>query len=140
MNTMRVDARLSRRLVAAGLALSLSMISGAAMAQRNFGGGYPEQTGEAIYKGVCQGCHMPDARGAAGAGTYPALAGNKKLGSKFYPVLVVVRGQKAMPEFGSSFSDTQIANVVNYIRSHFGNAYTDEVTPDDVKKMRPVAK
>lgn len=24
---------------------------------------FPMQGGEAIYKGVCQGCHMPDAKG-----------------------------------------------------------------------------
>ena len=35
---------------------------------------FPFDGGEAIYKGVCQGCHMPDAKGAVGAGAYPALA------------------------------------------------------------------
>ena len=138
---MQVNMKQAKRtLLAAGVVAGLSLVGGSAMAQRNFGGGYPEQTGEAIYKGVCQGCHMPDAKGAAGAGVYPALAGDKKLGAKLYPVLVVVRGQKAMPEFGSSFSDLQVANVVNYIRTHFGNSYTDAVTPDEVKKLRPVAK
>jgi len=29
---------------------------------------FPFQGGEAIYKGVCQGCHMPNAGGAKGAG------------------------------------------------------------------------
>jgi mono/diheme cytochrome c family protein len=38
------------------------------------GGLFSMQDGEAIYKGVCQGCHMPDAKGAVGAGAYPALA------------------------------------------------------------------
>jgi mono/diheme cytochrome c family protein len=141
MNTKRLSSMIRRGLICGGLVLGLSMSGGAAFAQRGFGmGGYTEQTGEALYKGVCQGCHMPDAKGAAGAGAYPALAGNKKLGAKLYPVLVVLRGQKAMPEFGSSFSDTQIANVVNYIRTHFGNAYTDAVTPDEVKALRPAAK
>jgi mono/diheme cytochrome c family protein len=125
-----------RRLIAAAiLALGLTSIAGAAFAQ-GFGG-YSEQSGEAIYKGICQGCHMPDAMGAKGAGAYPALAGNKKLTAKAYPVLVVVRGQKAMPEFGTSFSDEQVANVVNYVRTHFGNSYADMVTPADVKALRP---
>lgn len=98
---------------------------------------YPDlTTGEALYKGICQGCHMPDAMGAKGAGAYPALAGNKRLGAKVYPALVIVRGQKAMPEFGSSFSDEQVANVVNYIRSHFGNSFADTATPDEVKAVR----
>jgi mono/diheme cytochrome c family protein len=141
MNTTTIASVTGRILLFGSVVVTLSGIAGSALAQRGFGGGgYPQQTGEAIYKGVCQGCHMPDAKGAAGAGIYPALAGDKKLGAKFYPALVVVRGQKAMPEFGSSFSDLQIANVVNYIRSNFGNAYTDVLTPEDVKKMRPVAK
>jgi mono/diheme cytochrome c family protein len=125
-------------LKAAGLALTLAAVAGAAHAQRRGGGSpYPEQTGEEIYKNVCQGCHMPDAKGAVGAGMYPALAGNKKLGAKAYPVMVIVRGQKAMPEFGTAFTDDQVAAVVNYVRTHFGNSYTDTVTAAEVKPLRP---
>ena len=51
--------------------------------------------------------------------------------------MVILKGQKAMPDFGASFSDEQIANVVNYIRTHFGNNYKDKVTPADVKATRP---
>jgi mono/diheme cytochrome c family protein len=94
------------------------------------------QGGEAIYKGVCQDCHMPDARGAIGAGAYPALAGNSKLEIAGYPVAVVVHGQKAMPAFGDAMSDQQIADVVNYVRTHFGNSYQDEIAPADVKRAR----
>ena len=102
-----------------------------------FGGGpFPMQGGEAIYKGVCQGCHMPDARGAVGAGMYPALAKNENLETAGYPVGVIVKGQKAMPALGPFFSDQQVADVVNYIRTHFGNKYKDKVKPEDVKLMR----
>jgi mono/diheme cytochrome c family protein len=128
-----------RALTATALTLGLTSIAGAALAQ-GFGGGYSEQTGEAIYKGICQGCHMPNAKGAVGAGMYPALAGDKKLGAKAYPVLVILKGQKAMPAFGPEFSDTQIANVVNYVRSNFGNSFPDSVTPDEVKALRPAAR
>ena len=110
---------LRRALPAAGLILALAALANPAAAQRR--GDYPEQTGKEIYEGICQGCHMPDAKGAQGAGMYPALAGNKKLAAKVYPALVIVRGQKAMPEFGTGLSDMQVANVVNYIRSNFGN-------------------
>jgi mono/diheme cytochrome c family protein len=96
----------------------------------------PQQGGEATYKGICQSCHMPDARGAKGAGAYPALAGNEKLSVSGYPVSVVVHGLKTMPAFGGSLSDQQIADLVNYVRTHFGNHYTDLVTPDDVKAAR----
>ena len=100
------------------------------------GGMFPMQGGEAIYKGVCQGCHMPDAKGAVGAGMYPALAGNAKLEEAGYPLGVIINGQKAMPPLGPYFNDTQIADVVNYIRTHFGNHYTDKVTAAEVKPMR----
>ncbi len=97
---------------------------------------FPFQGGEAIYKGVCQGCHMPDAKGAVGAGMYPALAKDEKLETAGYPVGVIVGGQKAMPALGPMLSDQQVADVVNYIRSHFGNKYKDKVKPEDVKVMR----
>jgi len=107
-----------------------------ALAQGQPGGGYSEQTGEALYQGICQGCHMPNAMGAVGAGAYPALAANHKLVAKAYPELVVLRGQKAMPAFGPSLTDAQVAAVVNYVRTHFGNSYTDSVTVEDVKALR----
>ena len=56
------------------LALSRPSAFADTAAQRN--GGFALEGGEAIYKGICQGCHMADARGASGAGAYPALAGN----------------------------------------------------------------
>ena len=34
-------------------------------------------------------------------------------------------------------SDAQVAAVVNYIRTHFGNQYQDAVSADDVKRVRP---
>jgi len=97
---------------------------------------FPFQGGEAIYKGVCQGCHMPDAKGAVGAGAYPALAKNANLETAAYPVSIVLKGQKAMPFFGMQLDDQQIADVVNYVRTHFGNKYKDRVKAADVKLLR----
>jgi mono/diheme cytochrome c family protein len=97
---------------------------------------FPFQGGEAIYKGVCQGCHMADAKGAVGAGMYPALAKNENLETAAYPVGIVLKGQKAMPFFALQLNDQQIADVVNYVRTHFGNKYKDKVKPEDVKALR----
>lgn len=122
------------------LLLGLSVSTGAFAQGAGAGGGrggFTEQGGEAIFKNVCQGCHMPDAKGAVGAGMYPALAKNPKLEVAGYPVSVIVNGQKAMPALGGMFSDQQVADVVNYIRTHFGNNYKDRVTPADVKATRP---
>jgi len=114
----------------------LLLIAASAEGQEIRAGSFPQQSGEDIFKGVCQGCHMPDAKGAAGAGRYPALAGDKNLAAAGYPVGIVLHGQKAMPWFSDYFTDEQVANVVNYVRTHFGNNYTDKVTPADVKLQR----
>jgi mono/diheme cytochrome c family protein len=97
----------------------------------------PHATGAQIFTHICQGCHMPDGKGAVGAGHYPALAGNPKLASAAYPVVMVVNGRGAMPAFGDGLSDAQIAEVVNYVRTHFGNAYTDALKPEDVAPFHP---
>jgi mono/diheme cytochrome c family protein len=98
---------------------------------------FTETTGDDLFASVCQGCHMPDGHGADGAGRYPALADNKNLEAAGYPVTVVVRGLRAMPPVGALMSDDQVAAVVNYVRTHFGNHYDDAVTADDVKTARP---
>jgi mono/diheme cytochrome c family protein len=110
--------------------------SPAVHAQKLIAGSYTQQSGEALYKGICQGCHMPDAKGAIGAGAYPALANNARLMSALYPIAVVLNGQRAMPPFGAELSDTQIANVINYIREHFGNRYQDTVSAAAVNAAR----
>jgi mono/diheme cytochrome c family protein len=118
-----------------GLAVAVAALATPAAAQ--FGPQtLTQKGGEAIYKGVCQDCHMPDGKGAIGAGMYPALAGNKKLAEAGYPISVVVNGLHSMPSFAKSFDDQQIADIVNYIRGNFGNHYKDKVTPAQVKAAR----
>ena len=97
---------------------------------------FGEQTGEALYSNVCQACHMGNGEGAVGAGRYPALARNPKLETGDYATYVVLHGQKAMPPFGRLMTDEQVAAVVNYVRTHFGNDYPAPVTAEDVKKAR----
>jgi mono/diheme cytochrome c family protein len=100
------------------------------------GATFDEHTGETLYAGICQGCHMANAKGAAGAGRYPALANNPKLEAAGYPLTVVLHGLNGMPPVGQMMSDAQVAQVVNYVRTHFGNNYTDAVKPEDVKPLR----
>ena len=100
------------------------------------GFGFVEKSGEQLFAGVCRGCHMSDGKGAAGAGTYPSLAGDRNLEASGYPVHVVVNGLRGMPPFGSMMSNDQVAAVVNYLRTHFDNGYQDAVTADDVKTAR----
>jgi mono/diheme cytochrome c family protein len=113
-----------------------SALAGTAHAQEIFAGSYAQQRGEDLFKAICQGCHMPDAKGSAGAGTYPALANNARLTAAIYPIIVVLNGQRAMPSFGAELSDGQIANVINYVRTHFGNRYKDVVSAAAIKAAR----
>ncbi|WP_345817128.1 cytochrome c (plasmid) [Paraburkholderia sp. PREW-6R] len=97
---------------------------------------FTEQTGEALYNASCAGCHMPDGKGAEGAGRYPALAGNPAVGAAPYVINNVLHGRKGMPSFGDAMNDEQVAAVVNYTRTHFGNRFPETVTPSQVKGLR----
>jgi mono/diheme cytochrome c family protein len=92
--------------------------------------------GAVLYRAICQGCHMPDARGAKGAGEYPALAANPKLAAALFPAGRVLAGWLGMPSFAANLSDEQVAAVVNYVRTHFDNHYTDALTAADVARLR----
>lgn len=101
-----------------------------------YGARFVEMSGEELYVNVCQGCHMVDARGATGAGSYPSLANNRRLEERSYVVDLVVNGSRAMPPFAAMMSNGQIAAVVNYLRTNFGNDYRDTVTAAAVEAAR----
>jgi mono/diheme cytochrome c family protein len=102
-------------------------------------------SGEQIYDHICQGCHMSGAQGAVGAGAYPKLAANKKFVSWEFVALTVINGRNGMPPFGqpatkessraTHLTDAQIADVVNYVRSHFENRYKTTVTAQQVAAL-----
>src|SRR5690554_949231 len=97
---------------------------------------FSAKTGEALYDNVCAACHMDQGQGAVGAGYYPPLANNENLEAGGYPVYAILYGLKNMPALGQMMSDAQVAAVVNYLRSHFGNDYKDEVTAEEVASAR----
>ncbi|MCC4603874.1 cytochrome c [Xanthomonas campestris pv. badrii] len=98
--------------------------------------GFATASGEHVYRAVCQGCHMPAGTGAQGAGEYPALADNPKLAAAPYVTMMVLDGHAGMPGFGDMLTDRQVAEVVSYVRTHFGNDHAGRVTVDDVKLLR----
>jgi mono/diheme cytochrome c family protein len=102
--------------------------------------------GVEIYHQICQGCHIPDGQGATGAGKYPALARDKALASRRYMALTILEGRRNMPAFAKndavgffftapSLTDEQVAAVINYVRTHFGNHYKDPITAPEVKAL-----
>jgi mono/diheme cytochrome c family protein len=119
---------------------ALLLIAAPAFADEPGPGGFksvPPVTGEQVYKTVCQACHMADAKGGSGAGTIPALAKNSNLAVSGYPVMIIANGKGGMPWFRDMLKPEQIANVVNYVRTHFGNDYKDAVKADEVAQMMP---
>jgi mono/diheme cytochrome c family protein len=132
-----ISSGCARVLVAMMLAVALAPVqAGDAGVSMSGPTTFPQQDGSALFQAICQGCHMPDARGAAGAGAYPALARNKKLAAAAYPVYTVMRGRKGMPALASYLSDAQVVAVVTYVRTHFGNNYADPIAPELLKAAR----
>ena len=134
--TVRAVAQTAAEPASAGANAALSRGAGDADGAFTSPGRFGEPDGEKMYRRVCAGCHMPDGKGAQGAGIYPALAGNEKLAAGGYPVYVVLHGLNGMPAVGKLMTDKQVVEVVNYVRTHFGNHYTDAVTEADVKTSR----
>jgi mono/diheme cytochrome c family protein len=97
---------------------------------------FAQRDGESLYHAICQGCHMPDGKGAQGAGHYPALAENPRVGATPYILHNVIHGRYGMPAFGAALDDEQVAAVVNYVRTHFGNHFDDPIGAADARAVR----
>jgi mono/diheme cytochrome c family protein len=107
--------------------------NGAAMSR---GWKFGEQGGADLFRNVCAACHQPNAQGAVGAGSYPSLVADKNLDSADFMMSVLLGGLKGMPPVGDMMSDAQVAEVVNYVRTHFGNSYSNAVSAGDVSEAR----
>ena len=146
---MSGGARSSKRAACAAMAALLALAAGVARPDVGlFGAGHLKSTsGEVIYRQICQGCHMPDGRGASGAGHYPALAGDRALSSAQFMAMTLIEGRRNMPAFGGissegfnyivpTLDDEQIAAVTNYVRTHFGNQFKGTISAAEVKALR----
>ena len=122
------------------LAAGLLAVSAPALAQTpaggDTGGGVVRVakpvTGQQVYEAVCQACHMADAKGAVGAGVFPSLANNPRLGTTAYASYIIANGKGGMPWFRDTLSKDQARELISYLRTHFGNDFKDPVTADDV--------
>lgn len=104
--------------------------------------------GAALYDKHCVECHR--AQGEGMPPNYPPLAGNRALttASAINPIRMVLNGgyppstggnprPYGMPPFGPRLSDIEVAAVVSYIRSSWGNA-AESVSPIEVGRYRTV--
>jgi mono/diheme cytochrome c family protein len=92
-------------------------------------------SGKEIFDQICAACHMADAKGGGEPGAkVPALAGNKNLANKDYPIILLLKGRGGMPWFTDLLTKQQIASVITYVRGHF-NDYHDPVTVADIDRV-----
>lgn len=121
------DSRPVRRVMLAASAFGLAI---AAMAIPDVNAQAPD--GQQIYDSNCAGCHGQDGAGNVG----PALAGNADLADAQFVIGQILHGGQTMPPVGEGMADADIAAVINFIRSNWGNSYTDTVTTDQVTAVR----
>ncbi len=95
-------------------------------------GGYDAAKGKALYTANCAACHQANGEGLPGA--FPPLKGNAAVNdadpaTHIRAVLHGLQGAKVggvaysspMPAFGGTLSDADIANIIDYERSSWGN-------------------
>ena len=115
--------------------LAAALMAAPALAQKPATPAAAPHPGAEVYQNVCQACHMANALGGVGAGRIPALAKNPNLEVAGYPIMVVTGGKGAMPWFRGQLTDQQIADVITYVRSSYGNKYKDKVTSAMVAEL-----
>jgi mono/diheme cytochrome c family protein len=81
----------------------------------------------------CAACHQ--ASGAGVAGAFPALKGSKVAqGDPKVPITRVLKGRGGMPAFQTELTDLEIATVLTYVRSAWGNK-APPIQPDQVAAL-----
>jgi mono/diheme cytochrome c family protein len=102
------------------------------------------QRGRELFVSICAACHQPTGSGIPNV--FPPLAGSDYLNAdKNRAIKIVVNGRQglivvnglqfnnSMPKF--PLDDNDIANVLTYVYSSFGNSGI-EVTPQEVARLR----
>ena len=138
---MRLLAPLALALIVAAAAGWAALADDAAVkgAPMSRGWVFGERGGADLFANVCAACHQPDGKGAVGAAAYPPLAADKKLASADFVLTALFKGLRGMPPLGDMMTDGQVADVVNYVRTHFGNSYPDAVSASQAATARKTA-
>jgi mono/diheme cytochrome c family protein len=99
--------------------------------------------GKAVYAGACAGCH--DWTGVSPVIPYATLTGVRSVNDPTATnvVQIILSGaarrtadtRASMPAFGSTYSDTEIASLANYVTARFG-AQPSAVTAQNIAALR----
>jgi mono/diheme cytochrome c family protein len=106
-------------------------------------GSHASLSGRAVYEGACAGCHgwTGISPGIASASLTGTRAVNDATATNVAQVVIrggerqAEAGPSNMPAFGSTYSDSEIASVANYVTARFG-AKASDLTADQVAKLR----
>lgn len=83
----------------------------------------PPADGKTLFAKNCAACHQASGKGIPGA--FPALAGNGFVqGAPDDVATVLLKGRGGMPDFSGSLDDGEIAQVLTYVRTSWGNSAT----------------
>jgi len=103
--------------------------------------------GKALYIANCQSCHQANGEGLKGA--FPSLKGSPIVNGDNLELYVdiIMNGYDARAEYGvmsavgtnMEFSEHQVAAIINYERTSWGNT-GKKVSPDEVKKIMDFIK
>ena len=92
------------------------------------------QRGQQVYSANCAVCHQPTGKGA---GAFPALDGSRIVnGPIAQHVGIVLNGKNAMPNWGRTLNDVEIASVITFERNSWGNHTGDILQPRQVVDAR----
>jgi mono/diheme cytochrome c family protein len=99
------------------------------------GGEDQHAEGLAVYNSTCTFCHQADGQGVEGS--FPPLAGSDFVTQEDPTGVIqtVLHGRGQMPSFGDRLSDEEIAAVVSYIRSAWGNQAA-AISAEQVREQR----
>ncbi len=86
----------------------------------------------------CSACHQATGKGVKGA--FPALAGSPFVqGDPKIVTTTVLNGRAGMPAFKDDLTDADLAAILTYVRSSWGNK-APAIKPADVAAARNAAK
>ncbi len=95
-------------------------------------------TPSALFTDNCSACHQTTGKGVKGA--FPALAGNPFVQGDAAPVLAtVLAGRAGMPSFKDDLNDLDLASLLTYVRTSWGNK-GKPVSASDVAAARAKLK